>query len=678
MKRLASFVMVMMLAFVTVFGASAQPAFAKSKGKVKSLKVQKAKKKMTLTVGQKKTFKVKIKASKKKYAKFTVKSSKKKVVKVTKKGKKITLKALKAGKAKVTVRSKTNKKKKYVMTIKVKAKSSPEIIPDVPKVLTMEATNIDFSVFLLNFNMEKDLKAEDLTIEAKIGKNGEYKKIDTPFYVTTSDKKEYSVVLEGELDLDYEYFRFSIKNSTVVAECRIYMSEDFTYRGYTYGTVGQLIDDEDTCMVGVGDCSLVSVGKMPGDLQCTVDPKGFINFKGTVNEAGVYIVPIKIKDGDGVVYNYEQIFAIGDAQTISAYCRDITVYGHMEDGKFTANGTVFIFADGGPTNKQTYSLLDGSDEGFFIQDNGEVGFDFDKVGEHTAQVRITDGEVHKDITVKVIVEAMAKISGYVKTKSGAPITGASISAYPFTFDSTTEFVTGETDQNGYYEAYVKKGKCNIYCSYKDVEKIEPNKNVTEDTTVNFVMNNVYAINMISPNANIKYGDWRIAEDEKYEDGDFVGYGNLLTLPAGTYNLFNKGFFMENNKLFKFLAKILLTVTGDMEVSPEITYSEVPYEEAAIGVNQAIIPNNDYLFFKFVPEVSGSYRIASNFATGDGDPACAVIGPDMSFIGSDDDITITNLNFDFNVDLEAGATYYIILNEYDEQGLTGEVSIELDE
>ena len=47
MKRLASFVMVMMLAFVTVFGASAQPAFAKSKGKVKSLKVQKAKKKMT-------------------------------------------------------------------------------------------------------------------------------------------------------------------------------------------------------------------------------------------------------------------------------------------------------------------------------------------------------------------------------------------------------------------------------------------------------------------------------------------------------------------------------------------------------------------------------------------------------------------------------------------------------
>ncbi len=96
-----------------------------AKSKVQSVKVKGAKKNMTFSIGDTKTFKVKVKAKKGKTA-FTVKSSDKTVVKVKKKGKKITVTALKAGKAKVTVRAKKNKKKKYVINIKVVDSNKPQ------------------------------------------------------------------------------------------------------------------------------------------------------------------------------------------------------------------------------------------------------------------------------------------------------------------------------------------------------------------------------------------------------------------------------------------------------------------------------------------------------------------------------------------------------------------------
>ena len=109
--KMLSVVMVVALAFTTMGFANLSQVHAKST--VKSVKVKKAKKNLTLKVGEKKTYKVKVKAKKGK-TNFKVKSSNKKVLSVKKKGKKITLSALKAGKAKVTVSSKTDKKKKYV------------------------------------------------------------------------------------------------------------------------------------------------------------------------------------------------------------------------------------------------------------------------------------------------------------------------------------------------------------------------------------------------------------------------------------------------------------------------------------------------------------------------------------------------------------------------------------
>ena len=114
-------VVVMTMAMVLSMMPSIQ-ATAASKGKVKSVKVTNVKnKKVTLTVGQSKKLKVKVSIKGKVSKKVTYKSSNKKVATVTKKG---IVKAKKAGKANITVRSKANKKKKVVIKVKVKKKST--------------------------------------------------------------------------------------------------------------------------------------------------------------------------------------------------------------------------------------------------------------------------------------------------------------------------------------------------------------------------------------------------------------------------------------------------------------------------------------------------------------------------------------------------------------------------
>lgn len=98
-----------------------QTAGAASKAKVTSVSVTNVKKKkLTLKVGKSFTLKakVKVKPNKAKYKKLTYLSSNKKVATVSAKGK---VKALKKGSAKITVRSKTNKKKKVVIRVTVKA-----------------------------------------------------------------------------------------------------------------------------------------------------------------------------------------------------------------------------------------------------------------------------------------------------------------------------------------------------------------------------------------------------------------------------------------------------------------------------------------------------------------------------------------------------------------------------
>ncbi len=137
--KLLSIILTIALVFASLSYANFSEVSAK--GVVKSVKVKKVKKKLTLRVGDKKTYKVKVKAKKGKTG-FTAKSSNKKVVSVKKKGKKVTLTALKVGKAKVTIRSKKDKKKKCVIKVVVKSKKAvePTTKPDETTTAAEETT----------------------------------------------------------------------------------------------------------------------------------------------------------------------------------------------------------------------------------------------------------------------------------------------------------------------------------------------------------------------------------------------------------------------------------------------------------------------------------------------------------------------------------------------------------
>jgi uncharacterized protein YjdB len=93
------------------------PVAAKSKGKIKSIKVTNLPAKtLTLKKGKSKTLKFKVTKSGKISKALAYKTSNKKIVTVSKKGK---VTAKKKGKANVTAYTKANKKKKVVITVTV-------------------------------------------------------------------------------------------------------------------------------------------------------------------------------------------------------------------------------------------------------------------------------------------------------------------------------------------------------------------------------------------------------------------------------------------------------------------------------------------------------------------------------------------------------------------------------
>lgn len=117
-KKIVAIGLVVALCLTTCLPYS---AYAKTNGKVKSVKVTNVKnKKLKLKVGQSKKLKVKVVVKGKVSKKVTYKTSNKKVASVTKAGK---IKAKKAGTAKITVASKANKKKKVVIKVTVVKKA---------------------------------------------------------------------------------------------------------------------------------------------------------------------------------------------------------------------------------------------------------------------------------------------------------------------------------------------------------------------------------------------------------------------------------------------------------------------------------------------------------------------------------------------------------------------------
>ena len=676
LKKILSVVLIVAMAFATVCTTSVQPVFAA--GKVSSVKVKKAKKKMTMTVGQKKTFTVKVKA-KKKYSKFTVKSSKKKIVKVTKKGNKITLKALKAGKAKVTVKAKSNKKKKYVMTITVKKATNPS---QPEEKLAMSAESVNSIVFILHFNKAVDLKLGSVLAESRDAADADFKNQEKIKKITTEDKKDYSVVLDATES--HDFYRFTLTDgSKLSAVCAIKESDNY-YSDYTLsGVVGQKIDEEYNFDDSYGPYELKSSSELPEGLAQTFSRDGYLNILGTPKKSGKTIVEYKIEDRYGKVRKYKILIVVGTETKLEVVADDVTDHGYPTEDMYVS-GEFPIYVAGG-SGSYKYTIIKNTLDAFSVdtyEDDEDyyssVEYEVKKLGTYTATVVVEDRE-NNDVTAKVdiklVVESFIKVSGTVKTSQGAPICGAQVMAVPF--DESKDYTIGTSGVDGTYDTYVESGKCNIVVAYLGMTEIVPNKNVTKDTKVDVVLDGLYEVNIKKveelPNG---YGDWcaRTYYEDDYDD-DYVGTGEKLYLPKGEYTLVSEGVTIDGDYFCDYQCTVSVNVIGDCEVTPSVDVEGKPIYTLSEGENTlAEIDEGGSIVYKFTAPANGTYAFESFYDTEKWDPWCDIYNNNLEVVAYSDDYSLENYNFRLGIYLEKGEVCYLNIGGYGADSSNGNLYV----
>ncbi len=623
MARTISMILTIALVITSTGFANLQNVEAKSA--VKSIKVKGAKKNLTLKVGDKKTYKVKVKA-KKKNNKFSAKSSNKKVVSVKKKGSKITIMAVAVGNAKVTVKAKSNKKKKYVINIKVVSKgnnSKTATQGDTKKPSGKEGDNGKTTP---DSNVSEKEHFEDVIVDtAKVGE-------DIGGGFTDHLAKKRIIGIEGSVE-------------------GLYFD----------------IEDEDSIRVSG---TIYQAGKY----------EVVVRIEGTDSEEYDYKFVFLVADDNNIeAYSYDK----------NIYLWDRSGYSDGEDGEDEEDwqSRVWMIICGG-SGEYEYKITSNPNNAFTLSSAENSSYDYttkalqyryDGVGTYKATVRITDKKnpnLYTDCECKITVRMSHLITGTITDGKGNPITHASVDFEEINGDD--DFYA-QTDSEGKYEAYLEGGKYEITVEYNDKEYSKTKKVINSDlNNLNFTIPDLYTVTVTSDEMNIDDEEswYYVYEDEEGEHKHSFGSGSKLLLAKGSYSLSTDDNYAIIDKQFcKYKAVINMNVQSDMTVKANVTKTVFKPESTAFseGLN-TINVGHEYKIYKFVAPSNGVYSFESDF---DGrDPALKLYNSDYEKIGEADDMDYNdNRDFKLDAELKQGKTYYAAIRVWGvEEPVQGKVNI----
>ena len=657
-KKVISILLVFALVFTSMITFNAKTTEAK----VKSIKV--ASKKVTLIEGQSKNVKVKVKVTKKTSKKFTAKSSNKKVATVKVKKGKVVITGKKAGTAKVTVKSKANKKKKK--TIKVTVKSAD---------VTLNVTPMLRGTFIFDFSKKVSFDPSKLTVMAKKNAQGKYITNYKVYDISTNDQKSYTVILEKYPE-NSTWLQFTVKGinkSNIVKEVQVYEAERRRTTKYNYSYWTDEDIDRDFSLEDYLDGNFGKVKStkgVPSGLKFTSDNEKF-NLKGKITTPGVYNVFVYLEDDMGTVYTVSINFIIGSDDKITVYVpkKKGTAYEDTAGSKYFS-GSSWIYIAGGsghytvtPTDK---AGIFGDNIISYENDKYYWNFETSKIGAYTGKFTVTDNDntsLKVESTAAVDVEVATLVTGTVTSVTGKAVPDAVVHG-EFQGDRDEDYyTTAHTDKYGKYRLYVTKGTYSFYASQNDAVKLIFNKNITGNTTLNWTLG-LYQVTIKSNNILVpasKFKTWYDVKDTEYP----LGEGDKIFLKPGSYNLTSTGLAAGS----QYSAKASVKVTGDTTVTATVTASEIPkiYE----GVKN-ISTDGKKTYWAFTPETSGTYTIESDNSSGD--PVGYLYDENGELIDEDDDGGSGTRDFYITQPLIKGETYYIAVEEYDEDPLTTNIVI----
>lgn len=495
-------------------------------------------KKATIGIGEKKTLKATV-SPKGASSQIAWSSSKTKVATVSDKG---VVTGKKKGTAVITATAADGSNKKA--TCKVTVKNSVNMSG-------MDVQNAQTITFSLD--KAQALTMDKIIVKKKMYANGEYRNQLVVDNISTTDNKNYTVVLNNETRISVNNF-VQVSVPTLSGKVKSMEKEyteqtcAFTDEEVSRWNVGNYSKKSFTFGDGMGYSSYTITG-LPAGL--TSEVKGdYIYVKGTPTTPGTTTATLSATDEKGNTLTKAIYFVVGSKDVIAGAglpeyalvantdANNVYAYAYFEGG----NGyyTYTIVSDGG-----TGARISDYDDDYYYSSvclTAKVA----APGDYNIIVRATDdaGRVC-DVTIPVHVSQGVSVAGLVKDASGNPIPNARIA---FTnknrADRYSLYSYAYTDKDGSYSGTLSGGTYDISASYHDDSEYSDNAKAynylyKQDLTVTKsgfdISLPLYKVTLVSGDPLYPLiSTYGYSNYTWYSNNEKLGSGDTLYLKNGTY------------------------------------------------------------------------------------------------------------------------------------------------
>lgn len=538
-----------------------------------------------ITVGSKKTLKATVSPKKPSNKKVVWTSSNKKVATVSSKG---VVKAVKAGTAKITATAADGSGKKATCKVTV---SNP---------VGLSAVNVyNSKVLQVSLSGAKALNASNFKIMVKALDDGTFNRTLGIESVTTSNKKDYTIVLDSDssigLDCTVQVTVAALTGTKTLA--KKYVKPVATYTGDNVMTMTYNQNfSADIYIGGSGYLALTSVSGLPGGITAKANGD-YVEFSGKPTVKGTFTAQLSVKDERGNVYKKTIYMLVGAADKIAAAVTPVyTVIG--------TNGTYIdraIYVTGG-SGSYKYEIVGNayglSMSGRYLEGNLKAA------GTYKINVKVTDtNNANLSATTTVVINAKQgiTITGFVKDLSGAAIAD---NAYVYfdNVDDTDRYLDGDgawVYSNGIYVVTIVPGTYDVSVTAGNSTNYLINQKYTATKSGADLQAGVYKVSVTSNDPAVtSFETWYDAK------GESVGYGNTLYLKPGAYALTSSGSIFLGT--YKATLNVNVTKATAAVAAATKTIDNVATATENVPVYSGSGEMDASSYFKFVPSQTGTY------------------------------------------------------------------------
>lgn len=596
-------------------------------------------KKATIGIGEKKTLKASV-SPKGASKQIAWSSSKTKVATVSNKG---VVTGKKKGTAVITAAAADGSGKKA--TCKVTVKNSVNMSG-------MDVQNAQTVTFSLD--KAQALTMDKVIVKTKVYANGEYRNQLVLDNISTTDNKNYTVVVNSDTRISVNNF-VQVSVPTLSGKVKS-MEKEYTEQNCAFTdeevsrwTVGTYSKKSFSFGEGMGYSSYTITG-LPAGL--TSEVKGdYVYVKGTPTAPGTTTATLSATDEKGNTLTKAIYFVIGS--------KDVIAGAGLPDYALVANTDVnnvraYAYFTGG-SGYYKYMIINDGGTGATISEYDDDEYSYSYVclsarvaapGDYNIIVRATDDAGRTcDVAVPVHVAQGISVAGLVKDASGNPIPNAHIS---FTnknrADRFSQYSYAYTDKDGAYGGTLSSGTYDIAASYHDDSEYSDNAKAynylyKQDLTttksgfdISLPLYKVTLVStdpfypLISANGYSNY-TW-------YSNHEKLGSGNTLYLKNGTYAIESdeeaeSGSSLTNGDWFngmtvtsmnyKMVGNVAVNnAAAQTSVSKSVVPSETKTYPAAKDTTYPAYVDSyydlkdagNYCAYYFVPTVTGKYSISN--------------------------------------------------------------------